>query len=62
MKNNRNHIIKNKKTIRKREYRKKCEYCQTFSKAYRMFDIDGTNLVEHLVCLECRAGAPAIKY
>ena len=28
---------------------------------YRMFDIDGTNLEEHLVCLECRYGAPALR-
>jgi hypothetical protein len=28
---------------------------------YRMFDIDGTNLEEHAVCLECRYGAPPLR-
>ena len=46
---------------RKREYGKKCEDCGTMSKVYRMFDIDGKNLVEHLVCLECGLGSPSIK-
>ena len=49
-----------KKIRKKREYRKKCEECGTMSKAYRMFDIDGTNLVEHLACLECGSGTPAL--
>lgn len=37
----------------KREYRGKCKECGRMAKVYRMFDIDGTNLVEYLVCLEC---------
>lgn len=28
---------------------------------YRMFDIDGTNLEEHLVCEKCGFGKPALK-
>jgi hypothetical protein len=28
---------------------------------YRMFDIDGTHLEEHAVCLECRYGAPPLR-
>ena len=28
---------------------------------HRMFDIDGTNLEEHAVGLECRYGAPALR-
>jgi len=52
---------KNKEVHKQREYREKCEDCGTMSKAYRMFDIDGKNLIEHLVCLECRLGSPTIK-
>lgn len=53
--------IKAEREVRKkREYRKKCERCGTMTMAYRMIDIDGTNLVEHLVCLECGAGTPAL--
>jgi hypothetical protein len=52
----------NKITSRKtREFRKKCEVCGTMSKAYRMFDIDGKNLIEHLICLDCGLGSPSIK-
>jgi len=50
----------NKKIRKQREYRKRCEDCGTMSKAYRMFDIDRTNLVEYLVCLECGSGKPAL--
>lgn len=50
-----------KKYCKKKEFRKKCEDCGTMSKAYRMFDIDGKNLVEHLVCLDCGLGSPSIK-
>lgn len=50
-----------KKIRKQREFRKKCEDCGTLSKAYRMFDIDGKNLVEHLVCLNCGLGTPSIK-
>ena len=46
------------KKSQKREYGRKCEECERMSKVYRMFDIDGTNLVEYLVCLECRSGIP----
>jgi len=28
---------------------------------YRMFDIDGTSLEEHAVCLKCRYGAPSLR-
>ncbi|MEA3295851.1 MAG: hypothetical protein U9Q27_01750 [Patescibacteria group bacterium] len=52
---------RNKTSRKKREFRKKCEDCGTMSKAYRMFDIDGTNLVEHLVCLNCGLGRPSLK-
>jgi len=51
----------NKKDCKKREFRKKCEDCGTMSKAYRMFDIDGKNLVEYMACLNCGLGAPSIK-
>jgi transcription elongation factor Elf1 len=40
----------------KPEKRYKCEYCGEKAKVYRMFDIDGTNLEEALVCLNCRDG------
>lgn len=33
-----------------------CEICGEKTKVFRMFDIDGTNLVEALVCLNCRDG------
>lgn len=33
-----------------------CECCGEKAKVYRMFDVDGTNLVEALVCLNCRDG------
>lgn len=49
-----------KEIRRQREFRKKCEDCGTMSKAYRMFDVDGKNLVEHLVCLECGLGTPVL--
>lgn len=52
---------KKNKRLKKREFRKKCEDCGTMTKAYRVFDIDGKNLVECLVCLNCRTGAPPIK-
>jgi len=51
----------NEKFRKQREYRKKCEDCGTMSKAYRIFDIDGKNLVEHLICLDCGLGTPSIK-
>ena len=34
-----------------------CKCCGKPAKVYRMFDIDGTNLEESLVCLNCRDGA-----
>ena len=40
----------------KSERKYKCEVCGEKSKVFRMFDIDGTNLVEALVCLNCRDG------
>lgn len=51
----------NKANRKKREFCKKCENCGTMSKSYRMFDIDGKNLVEHLTCLNCGLGAPPVK-
>ena len=33
-----------------------CKCCGQSEKAYRMFDIDGTNLEESLVCLNCGDG------
>ena len=33
-----------------------CESCEEKTKVYRMFDVDGKNLVEALVCLNCRDG------
>lgn len=38
-----------------------CENCGEKAKVYRMFDIDGTNLVEALVCLNCRDGELSTK-
>lgn len=54
-----NNIVLQKEN-KKIEYGKKCEECEKMSKVYRMFDIDGTNLVEHLVCLDCGSGTPAL--
>ncbi len=51
--NNKTLQEKNNKVVEQKEYRKKCGDCDTMSKAYRMFDIDGKNLVEFLVCLNC---------
>ncbi len=45
---------KKRKSKSEREYR--CEACGEKTKVFRMFDIDGTNLVEALVCLNCRDG------
>ncbi len=50
-----------KKTVKKRrETRKVCKSCGERAVVSRMFDIDGTNIVEHEVCLSCGAGTPAI--
>ena len=38
------------------EKKYKCEVCDEKSKVFRVFDIDGTNLIETLVCLNCREG------
>lgn len=38
-----------------------CESCGEKTKVYRMFDIDGKNLVEALVCLNCRDGELSTK-
>lgn len=48
------------KKSQKREYGKKCEECGRMAKVYRMFDIDGTNLIEHLSCLECGSRTPVL--
>lgn len=33
-----------------------CESCGENTKVFRLFDVDGKNLVEALVCLNCRYG------
>lgn len=38
-----------------------CLNCMEKEKVYRMFDVDGVNLVESLVCLNCRDGELATK-
>lgn len=40
----------------KSERKYKCEVCDEKSKVFRVFDVDGTNLIEALVCLNCRDG------
>lgn len=40
----------------KTEKRYKCKCCGEKAKVYRMFDFDGTNLEESLVCLNCGDG------
>lgn len=52
---------KQPKRTRKENFKKKCSFCGEFSKVYRMFDIDGKNLEEFLVCLSCGDGKPYIK-
>lgn len=59
--NNRTLQKEDKKVYKPREFLEKCEDCGTMSKVYRMFDIDGKNLVEHMVCLDCGTGMPSIK-
>jgi transcription elongation factor Elf1 len=58
--------IKEKKvskiTRKKTEVKYKCQACGKKEKVYRMFDIDGTNLVEVLVCLNCGSGRPEIQF
>ncbi len=49
-----NDTAENQKSRKERKY--KCEVCGEKEKAFRIFDIDGTNLVEALVCLNCRDG------
>ncbi len=40
----------------KGERKYKCEICGERAKVFRMFDIDGANLVEALICLNCKYG------
>lgn len=40
-----------------KEY-KQCPYCNEYSMRYKMFDIDGLNLEEHLVCNNCNYNMP----
>lgn len=47
-------INQKRKSNTERKY--KCESCGEKEKVFRTFDIDGTNLVEALVCLNCRNG------
>jgi hypothetical protein len=37
--------MERRKNLKRKELRKKCEDCEMISKAYRMFDIDGKNLI-----------------
>ncbi|MEK7723168.1 MAG: hypothetical protein AAB336_02365, partial [Acidobacteriota bacterium] len=39
-----------------------CKYCEKPAKVYRMFDVDGRNLEEHLVCLNCGDGHPTLTH
>lgn len=41
----------------KKEKKYKCTACGEKEKVYRMFDVDGTNLEEAKVCLNCGDGA-----
>lgn len=41
------------------EAREICPYCEV-ELVSRMFDIDGTNLVEHNICEECGYGTPIL--
>jgi transcription elongation factor Elf1 len=50
-----------KKIRKKRESQYKCQPCGKRQKVYRMFDVDGTNLVEALVCLNCGDEKPNIQ-
>lgn len=50
-----------KKVRKKRENQYKCQSCGKKQKVYRMFDVDSTNLVEALVCLNCGNGKPCIQ-
>lgn len=46
-------------SIEKGHY-KVCEVCEEKSKALRMIDVDGKNLVEYEVCENCGAGYPEL--
>jgi hypothetical protein len=48
-----------KMTIDKDRY-KTCEVCEEKSKAFRMVDVDGKNLVEYEVCENCGSGYPEL--
>lgn len=50
-----------KKIRKKRESQYKCQACGKKQKVYRIFDIDGTNLIEVLICLNCGDGEPYIQ-
>ena len=51
-----------KKIRKKAETKYHCQACGKKEKVYRMFDIDCTNLVEALVCLNCGSGRPEIQF
>ena len=51
---NKNKATKEKISLTETKYN--CDCCGEKEKVYRMFDIDGLNLVEALVCLSCRDG------
>ena len=39
---------------------KTCEVCEEKSKAFRMIDVDGKNLMEYEVCENCGSGYPEL--
>ena len=49
----------NKKTQTETKYN--CDCCGEKEKVYRIFDVDGLNLVEALVCLNCKDGEISAK-
>lgn len=44
--------------IKNNEEYEKCPYCDENSMSYKIFDIDGLNLEEHLVCNNCNYNMP----
>jgi transcription elongation factor Elf1 len=56
-------MSKNNVVVRKTEFETKyeCGCCGEKEKVFRTFDIDGLNLVESLVCLNCRDGEASTK-
>ncbi len=44
--------------IKNNEEYEQCPYCNEYSMSYKMFDVDGLNLEEHLVCDNCNYNMP----